>query len=197
MSSTLRNTLLSALVGAVSVSAHGHISQVTVNGKSFKGFDPTAAPFGPQPDSVTWSNGASDNGFVLSSAVNNPDIICHLGAKNAALSVPVNAGDEVELTWNQWPESHSGPVIDYLADCGGDCSTVDKTSLKFFKIAEAGQTSLGAGGGQRGKWADDELLANNLKWTVKVPTSIKSGNYVLRHELIALHEAGTEGKARK
>ncbi|KAK7919967.1 hypothetical protein PG985_007989 [Apiospora marii] len=196
MSSIPRKTVLTALAGAASVAAHGHISSVTAGGQTFKGFDPTAAPFGPQPDSVTWSNGATDNGFVLSSAVNDPDIICHLDAANAKLSVPVAAGESVELTWNQWLESHKGPVIDYLADCGGDCATVDKTTLKFFKIAEGGQLSLGAGGGQLGRWADDELIDNGLKWTVEIPASIKPGNYVLRHELIALHEGMQDGKAQ-
>lgn len=150
MSSIPRKPLIIALAGAVSVAAHGHISSVTAGGQTFKGFDPTAAPFGPQPDSVTWSNGAKDNGFVPSSAVDDPDIICHLGATNAQLSVPVAAGAAVELTWNQWLESHKGPVIDYLADCGGDCAAVDKTALKFFKIAEGGQLSLGAGGSAAG-----------------------------------------------
>ncbi|KAI1804210.1 lytic polysaccharide monooxygenase [Daldinia bambusicola] len=196
MPSTLKSSLLAAVAGAVSVSAHGHVSKVTIDGKSYQGFDPTAAPYGPQPDSITWSNGAKDNGFVLSSALQNPDIICHLDATNAALSAPVSAGGDVEITWNQWPDSHKGPVIDYMADCGGDCSTVDKATLKWFKIAEAGEIELGSGGGQTGKWADDLLIENNLTWKVKIPSSLKAGNYVLRHELIALHEGGSEGKAQ-
>ncbi|KAI1660757.1 lytic polysaccharide monooxygenase [Daldinia decipiens] len=196
MPSALTSSLLAAIAGAVSVSAHGHVTTVTIDGKSYQGFDPTSAPFGPQPDSITWSNGAKDNGFVLSSALQDPDIICHLDATNAALSAPVAAGGEVSLTWNQWAESHKGPVIDYLADCGGDCSTVDKTTLKWFKIAEAGQLELGAGSGSIGRWADDVLIQDSLTWKVTIPSSLKSGNYVLRHELIALHEAGTEGKAQ-
>ncbi|KAK6957363.1 hypothetical protein Daesc_000147 [Daldinia eschscholtzii] len=196
MPSTLKSSLLAAVAGAVSVSAHGHVIKVTIDGKSYQGFDPTSAPYGPQPDSITWSNGAKDNGFVLSSALQDPDIICHLDATNAALSAPVNAGGDVSITWNQWPDSHKGPVIDYLADCGGDCSTVDKTTLKWFKIAEAGQLELGAGSGQTGKWADDLLIEDNLTWKVTIPSSIKPGNYVLRHELIALHEGGSEGKAQ-
>ncbi|RYP70631.1 hypothetical protein DL771_005344 [Monosporascus sp. 5C6A] len=196
MPSYRKSTILAALAGAASVSAHGHVTQVTAGGVTYKGFDPTSAPFGPQPDSVTWSNGAKDNGFVLSADVNNPDIICHLDATNAALTAPVAAGSDVSLTWNQWPESHKGPVIDYLADCGGDCSTVDKTTLKWFKIKELGQLELGAGGGQVGKWADDLLLENGLTWTTTIPASIKPGNYVLRHELIALHEGGNQGKTQ-
>ncbi|RYP52645.1 hypothetical protein DL769_010636 [Monosporascus sp. CRB-8-3] len=196
MPSYRKSTILAALAGAASVSAHGHVTKVTAGGVTYDGFDPTSAPYGPQPDSVTWSNGATDNGFVLSSDVSNPDIICHLDATNAALTAPVAAGSDVALTWNQWPESHKGPVIDYLADCGGDCSTVDKTTLKWFKIKELGQLELGAGAGQVGKWADDLLLENDLTWTTTIPASIKPGNYVLRHELIALHEGGSQGKTQ-
>ncbi|KAI1457478.1 glycoside hydrolase [Annulohypoxylon moriforme] len=196
MTSKLTSTLLAALSSIVSVSAHGHISTVTIDGKSYTGFEPTWAPWGPQPDSVTWSNGASDNGYVPSSSLQSPDIICHLNATNAALTAPVSAGSNVVVQWNQWPESHKGPIIDYLADCGGNCSSVDKTKLKWFKIDEKGQLELGAGNGKTGKWASDMMMENNLTWTVTIPSSLKSGNYVLRHELIALHGGGSEGQTQ-
>lgn len=196
MPSQITSAVLAALAGAASVAAHGHVSKIAAGGETFTGFDPTAAPYGTQPDSVTWSNGASDNGYVLSANVADPDIICHLDATNAALSATVAAGSDVKITWNQWPESHKGPVIDYMADCGGDCSTVDKTTLKWFKIAEMGQISKGAGAGQVGKWADDLLLENDLTWTVAIPETLKAGNYVLRHELIALHEGNQAGKTQ-
>lgn len=77
--------------------------------------------------------------------------------------------------------------IDYLAYCtGGDCTTVDKTTLQFFKIDGVGlidDTTV------PGKWASDNLIANNNSWTVTIPPSIKPGPYVLRHEIIALHSA--------
>ena len=42
------------------------------------------------------------------------------------------------LQWNTWPESHHGPVIDYLAKCDGDCTAADKEALYFFKLAATG-----------------------------------------------------------
>jgi cellulase len=39
------------------------------------------------------------------------------------------------------------------------------------------------------------MIKAGSAWTVKIPTTIKAGNYVLRHETIALHE-GFEGKAQ-
>jgi cellulase len=39
------------------------------------------------------------------------------------------------------------------------------------------------------KWASDTLLAQNYTWTSRLPSDIKAGTYVLRHELVALHDA--------
>merc|ERR1711977_358584 len=111
------------------------------------------------PESIGWSETSTDLGFVSPSQFATGDIICHNGAKNAALSAPVAAGGNVDLHWNTWPESHHGPVINYLANCGGDC-------------------------------ASDALMANNLTGSVTIPSTIAPGNYVLRHEIIALHSAG-------
>jgi cellulase len=94
----------------------------------------------------------------------------------------------------QRPESHHGPVIDYLAPCQPDCLSASPTSLKFTKIAESGLLTPGSPASQ--KWATDALHKTNNTWTVKIPSSLKAGNYVLRNEIIALHTAGTVGGAQ-
>ena len=43
--------------------------------------------------------------------------------------------------------------------------------------------------GQPGYWAADQLKANNNTWNLQIPKEICPGNYVLRHEIIALHAA--------
>lgn len=98
----------------------------------------------------------------------------------------MKAGGTVELQWTPWPSSHHGPVIDYLASCDGDCKTVDKTKLEFFKIDGVGLIDDTT---EPGTWASDQLIANNNSWVVTIPTDIAPGNYVLRHEIIALHSA--------
>ena len=98
----------------------------------------------------------------------------------------VAAGDKVNLKWSQWPESHHGPVLDYLANCNGDCTTVDKTTLKFNKIAESGLIDDSK---PPGYWGADKLREAGASWTVTIPQCIAPGNYVLRHEIIALHGA--------
>lgn len=151
-------------------------------------------PYNPNPpDVIGWSTSATDLGFVAPDAFSSGDIICHRDGDNAKLTAQVTAGSEIELQWTEWPESHHGPVIDYLASCNGDCAAVDKTSLEFFKIQETG---LVDGSEAPGKWAADELIANNNTWVLTIPASIAPGNYVLRHEIIALHSAGQENGAQ-
>lgn len=105
----------------------------------------------------------------------------------------VVAGGTIELQWTKWPESHHGPVIDYLANCNGECTSVEKTSLKFNKIDELG---LLDDSNPPGSWASDKLIAANNSWTTTIPKCIAPGNYVLRHEIIALHSSGQANGAQ-
>ena len=109
---------------------------------------------------VGWSTHAYDSGFVAPSEFSTPDIICHKGALPANSSATVAAGGNVTLHWSGWPLGHRGPVIDYLASCNGDCSTVNKTELDRFKI-----DSLGLLNGSMipGQWATDIFMARNVR----------------------------------
>ncbi|KAI1414407.1 glycosyl hydrolase family 61-domain-containing protein [Hypoxylon sp. FL1857] len=84
-------------------------------------------------------------------------------------------------------------MIDYLAACNGPCESVDKESLEFFKIDEVGLIDESV---QNGFWGSDELIQNNNTWLMQIPSNIKAGNYVLRHETIALHSAGQTNGAQ-
>jgi lytic cellulose monooxygenase (C1-hydroxylating) len=85
-------------------------------------------------------------------------------------------------------------MIDYLANCNGPCETVDKTTLKWFKIDALGL--INPTGMTDGYWASDVMIANNNSWTVQIPSTIAQGNYVVRHETIALHAASSANGAQ-
>ncbi|EHL02929.1 putative endoglucanase-4 [Glarea lozoyensis 74030] len=186
----MKSSALLALAASVAqVSAHGFV-QVS----SFGGYLVNQYPYAASPPAVIgWTESATDLGFVAPSAFSGGDIICHRDATNAQLSASVAAGGTVTMEWNTWPESHKGPVIDYMAKCAGDCATVDKTTLEFFKIAEKGIVDNTAA---PGTWASDELMANNMSWAITIPATLAPGNYVLRHEMIALHSAGSADGAQ-
>ncbi|RYP46568.1 hypothetical protein DL768_007250 [Monosporascus sp. mg162] len=183
--------VVAALVGGLRASAHSFVSNINIRGAAYDGWRPT------DPDNtasaIGWSTTAFDHGYVNQSAYQTEEIICHRGAKNALVHAVVEAGDTVHLQWNGWPESHKGPVMDYLASCGESCETVDKRALEFFKINELG---LLDGSNAPGWWASDELIANNNSWMVQIPDRIQPGFYVLRTEIIALHNASKETGAQ-
>ncbi|CAI6333793.1 unnamed protein product [Periconia digitata] len=190
---------LSILFGLTkTVAAHGWIDTWTIASQNYTGFNPTNAPWDAVQNTISWPAWNTDLGPVYGDRVNHPDIICSINSTNSKLFAdPITAGSSITLHWTKWPDSHRGPILAYIAACGnGDCATVDKESLEWIKIAEEGQVSLGPGGGTPGIWPDDELRKKNGYWNVKIPASIPAGEYVLRHELIALHSAYAIGGAQ-
>ncbi|KAI5459446.1 endo-1,4-beta-glucanase, partial [Mariannaea sp. PMI_226] len=180
--------LLALLASASSVTAHGFIKNIVINGASYDGYNTLTDPYEPEPRLlIGWANKATDQGPVSPHDYGNPDIICHRGAENAKGHAQVPAGDDIFLQWTPWLEDHKGPVLTYLAACGDmGCESVDKTSLEFFKISERGRVDDST---VPGVFAADQLRANGDGWMVQIPATIKPGFYVLRHEIIALHAA--------
>ncbi|KAI1103512.1 carbohydrate-binding module family 1 protein [Jackrogersella minutella] len=184
---------VATLISATYVSAHGHVQDITINGVQFQGYDPTTFPYQQDPPTVVgWTTDQTDNGFIAPDSFGAADIVCHKSASSGG-SVQVAAGDSVSISWTAWPESHKGPVMDYLGAVNGDFDSVDKTTIEFFKIDEVGLIDDSA---TNGFWGSDQLIQNNNTWLVQIPASIKAGNYVLRHETIALHSAGSANGAQ-
>ncbi|RVD86193.1 uncharacterized protein DFL_004482 [Arthrobotrys flagrans] len=176
-------TLLSL---AASVSAHGFISEVLINGKSYPGFDPYN---GKYADGITqpWASqqGQNADGPAIFRFQNS--LLCQVGAKPAPKTAAAPAGSKITFHWSQWPEAHKGPILTYLAECGGDCSAVDNLSLKWFKIEEAGLLDAA-----KNTWATDLMMQQGDAWNIQLPKNIKSGNYVMRHEMISLESTNSD-----
>ncbi|KAL7624248.1 hypothetical protein AAE478_005807 [Parahypoxylon ruwenzoriense] len=184
--------IIPALLSAVSVRAHGIASAIVIDSTFYDGYNPSYQWKSPPPTVVGWSVPDDlQNTFIAPNQFNTPDMVCHLGAKPAGAAAPVEGGDVIEVQWTPWPASHKGPVIDYLANCNGPCETVDKTKLKFFKIGESGWLDQASD-----LWAANVLTNNNNSWLVRIPEDIAPGNYVLRHEIIALHAAANPNGAQ-
>ncbi|KAI0133761.1 glycosyl hydrolase family 61-domain-containing protein [Xylariales sp. AK1849] len=176
------------LIGATTVSTHSFVTNVIIDLKSYAGFWPILGSVN-DPIIVGWNTTAADQGWLGLSSYTSPDIICHRNGTNARGYAAVAAGDKVYIQWRGWPEGHKSPVIDYLASCGEEgCQSIDKTELEFFKINQRGLINALV---QQpcGEWATDQLIANNNSWLVEIPPAIKPGFYVLRTEILALHNA--------
>lgn len=146
---------LAAISAVPLVSAHGYIDGITAGGKYYSGTNPNWVYQSAKPDNSGWFAKNQDNGFVAPSSFSSGDIVCHKEATVGGSPVPVTAGDEIKLSWNTWPESHKGPVINYMAAVDGDFSSVSKGDLQWFKVSAEG---LEDGSSAPGKWATDTLI---------------------------------------
>ncbi|KAF8601094.1 glycoside hydrolase [Ceratobasidium sp. AG-I] len=174
---------------ASSVLAHGYVQEITISSPSakFTGYLPYSDPYynPPNPRIVRKIPG---NGPVTD--VTSIDIQCNgwteggaPGSAPAALVAPVAAGANVALNWTTWPDTHMGPIVTYLARAPSNITAWSPgTSAVWFKIAEQGLVN--------GKWAATDILtANKSIYTFKIPSTLKAGQYLIRHEIIALHSA--------
>ncbi|KAK2001025.1 family 61 glycosyl hydrolase [Colletotrichum falcatum] len=186
--------ILAVLASAATVAAHGHVTNIVVDGVSYRNYIPVQDPYTNNPPLVAgWTIDQRDNGFVAPDAYNAPDIICHRQAAAAGGRITVAAGDAVQLQWTAWPDSHKGPVMDWLANCNGPCDLVDKTDLRFFKIDGAGLIDPPR---RTNRWAATALIENGNAWLVRIPPNVAPGHYVLRHDIVALHGAGQHNGAQ-
>ncbi|KAI0389396.1 lytic polysaccharide monooxygenase [Xylariaceae sp. FL0594] len=167
-------------------SAHGFVTGVKVNGVWTAGADPVwyYYPAGQAPATAGWNALNQDIGFVAPDAYGTSDIACHKSATVGKNFVDVKAGDTVTFYWNGWADSHKGPAINYIAPFGTSAG-----SLKWSKISQSSIVS--------GKtWVTDQMLTNNYTLSTVIPKNLKAGDYVIRHEIIALHGAQSVGGAQ-
>lgn len=108
---------------------------------------------------------------------------CNTAGTPGALTASVAAGTKVTAYWNVWPHV-IGPVIVWMAACPGSCNTTSPSGSAWFKIDQSGLLS---GTLSKGVWGMANLVANNNSWTSTIPATLAPGNYLLRHELIAIH----------
>ncbi|KAJ1333124.1 Auxiliary Activity family 9 (formerly GH61) [Microdochium nivale] len=180
------------LGGAALVTAHGYIDTATIGGTNYQFYQPYSDPYAsPPPQRV--SRPVQGNGPVES--VTLADIQCGgysaggvVGSSPAALHAPAAAGSKVTLKWTLWPESHVGPTITYMARCpdSGCNNWMPGTSAVWFKIHQQGRQ------GTSNSWAASPLMVpGNAGYSYTIPSCLKAGNYLVRHELIALHSAAS------
>ncbi|KAK8167722.1 putative endo-beta-1,4-glucanase D [Phyllosticta citrichinensis] len=142
--------------------------------------------------------GNSDSGYIRSPPNNDPikdvtstDMTCNVNNVETAKTLKVAPGDKVTFEWHHnsrddsddiIASSHKGPVMTYMAeaDKGGN-------GTGWSKIAQEGYSD--------GTWAVDTLISNKGKHSITIP-DVTAGNYLLRPEIIALHEASNEGGAQ-
>ncbi|KAK2757683.1 hypothetical protein FQN54_004652 [Arachnomyces sp. PD_36] len=118
--------------------------------------------------------------------VSLPDIACNVnGGSPVSQFVSAAAGDEIQVEWYHdsrgddiIASSHKGPVQAYITEY----TDSDGSGSDWTKIASEGYDS------GSDIWAVDNLISSGGKATVTIPSSLAAGKYLLRHEIIGLHE---------
>ncbi|KAI8995240.1 glycosyl hydrolase family 61-domain-containing protein [Trametes punicea] len=164
------------------VSAHGYVASVTIDGKSYQGNTPYSYSV---QSPIRMINDVSPV-----KGTNNTNLSCGQGAQNAALVAAANPGSTVSFQWvsgsgGNWPHS-VGPLLTYMASCGSaGCVNFNSSNAQWFKIEQVGQQSDGT-------WAM-ALLNQGFPAEVQLPSNIAPGEYLIRHEIIALQNAMSLG----
>ncbi|KAL5353719.1 hypothetical protein ACLOAV_001760 [Pseudogymnoascus australis] len=164
---------------AAKAAAHGAVTSYVIDGVTYPGYQGFSPGSGPETIERQWS----DYNPILS--VSDPMMRCN-GGTSAPLSAPVTAGGKVRALWSQWTHAQ-GPVMVWLFKCAGDFASCDGSGAGWFKIDEMGMTAPPLSGTSWGT----AVVMDQLYWESTIPAAIADGNYLIRHELLALHQANT------
>jgi hypothetical protein len=82
--------------------------------------------------------------------------------------------------------------LSYMTKCNGDCKTyTPSNSTGWFKTSALG---LKPGSSEATNWYQADMN-NGSPLTVTIPSDLEAGNYLLRHEIIALQNGQTKDRA--
>ncbi|KAG8992014.1 Esterase/lipase/thioesterase [Tulasnella sp. 427] len=159
---------IGALAAASQVAAHGYVSSALIGGTNYTGYLPYTDPYtSPTPQRII--RAIPGNGPVTD--MSYADIQCNgwtdggvVGSSPAPLYATAAAGSTVTLQWTDWPDSHIAV---------------------WFKVDEAGLNL------STNTWAAIKLISDGNKYSFTIPASLAPGQYIIRHEIIALHSSYT------
>ncbi|KAI1510115.1 Carbohydrate-binding module family 1 protein [Pyrenophora tritici-repentis] len=118
----------------------------------------------------------------------SPSLICNVGGTKTPSGVktlPAPAGAKIKVQWS--PLVHMGPITHMLYGPVDDASQTSGEGAGWFKIDEL--DSVG------GKWASQVMIGENYTHEFSLPEGLASGEYLLRSEMVALHNAQLVGGA--
>lgn len=82
-----------------------------------------------------------------------------------------------------------GPMIVYMANCGGPCDNFVPNGTVWFKVWEAGLLN---GTISDDSWAMSAVSEKGAPVVMNIPKNLKAGYYLIRHELIAVHNSPSQ-----
>lgn len=148
----------------------------------YQGFSPAQSP-----NVIQWQ--WPDYNPILTCST--PNLRCN-GGTSATEHATAAPGDKISATWSQWTHSQ-GPVLVWMYKCAGDFGSCDGSGNGWFKIDQGGfhgdGTTVFLDTESPSGWDIAALVGDGKSWTSTFPAGLAPGNYLVRHELIALHQA--------
>ncbi|EFQ92268.1 hypothetical protein PTT_10713 [Pyrenophora teres f. teres 0-1] len=118
----------------------------------------------------------------------SPSLVCNVGGTKTPSGVqtlPAPAGSKIKVQWSTFV--HMGPITHMLYGPVADASQTSGEGAGWFKIDEL--DSVG------GKWASQVMIGENYTHEFSLPEGLPEGEYLLRSEMVALHNAQLVGGA--
>ncbi|KAF2395570.1 glycoside hydrolase family 61 protein, partial [Trichodelitschia bisporula] len=172
-----------AILGSASLAAaHGIVKSLVIDGITYPAYDPRLdTEWGVKRVMWEYSNTTgSSRGLGPVMDVSSPDIACRFSPLQAPqIHAVARAGSTISFKWTDWFANHKGPLLTYMGLMPTENSSPNDVS--YFKIHESTYDS------KTEEWGSDVLIKNNNVMTATIPSDIKPGFYVVRHELISLH----------
>ncbi|KAI0506659.1 glycoside hydrolase family 61 protein [Xylaria bambusicola] len=183
---SLMLSLVSFLLFVNHVVAHGGLTNYTVGDTWYRGYnpdDPRESQEGqPWMTQRLWAS--IDPIFFI----NDTGLACNTPGTAPPSYIPIAAGETLTAVYWYWLHP-VGPMTVWLAECGESCQDVDVNKLDFFKIWEAGILEGGLVGGQWYQTKFQHWDGSPDLWPVTIPSTLKPGLYIVRHEILSLHVA--------
>lgn len=158
---------------------------------SFTNFFVDKAPMG-DGTCVRMSNDIPKATFPIR-PVTSQDMACGVnGDKGVSRICQANSGSELTFNFRDWPDgtqpgsldkSHMGPCSVYMKKVDNSAADNNAAGPGWFKIFEEDYDNSTA------QWCTSKIMANDGKLSVNLPTDLAGGYYLVRPELLALHQA--------
>jgi hypothetical protein len=176
---------VATLALAAGATAHTVMSEIYIDGQGMGSGTCVRAPKNPV--------GAVDPITDLGSS----DMACGKdGTQGVARTCPITGGHQITFEYRQWPEDysrgpldegHMGPCSVYLKKVD-DATTDNATGDGWFKLWDEGYNE------GSGKWCTQRMIANAGRISVTIPDSLAGGDYLVRPELLALHNIAVKNQ---
>ncbi|RMZ71265.1 endoglucanase II [Pyrenophora seminiperda CCB06] len=120
--------------------------------------------------------------------LSSDDIVCNVGGTkvpSGVKTIDAAEGDKIKVQWS--PLVHMGPITHMLYGPVDSAAQTTGIGAGWFKIDELNSVD--------GKWASQAMIADNFTHEFPLPKGLASGEYLLRSEMVALHNAQAVGGA--